>query len=119
MLKKLLAAIRTVEEFDADRREIASDLNRISATLRALQGQQEALGSKQDALESVVRTEVLNMAELYGKTYRLLKRMQAEDRHDTDHEEAPDIEPVADPVTARVLARRRQRVPESSESREG
>jgi len=113
MLKKLLRAIRTVEAFDLERHEISRRLERLEEVLELHQGRQDALESNLGTHEALVSREVLNMAELYGKTYRLLKRMQAEDRHDADQEPEPDITPVIDEVTARVMARR-QRVPQSN-----
>jgi hypothetical protein len=67
-------------------------------------------------VRSEVAREKLSMAELYDKTYHLLKRHEARDRAartepedvDVSHIELVDDQvAVGDPVTERVLARRR------------
>lgn len=112
MLKKLLRAIHTVEAFDLERHEIARRLERIKSVLDTHQSRASALESNLGAVEALVQRETLSIAEVYGKTYRLLKRMQAEDRYDTEEEPKPDIVPN-DPITERVMARRRHGVPKS------
>lgn len=113
MFKKLLRAIATVEAFDLERQEIARRLERIESVLDTHQTRASAVESNLGGLEAQVSREVLNMAELYGKTYRLLKRMQAEERYDEQTESEPDIVPT-DPVTERVMARRRHGVPKGN-----
>lgn len=113
MFKQLLKAIRTVESFDLERHEIARRLERIESVLDTHSTRASAVEGNLGGLEAQVSREVLNMAELYGKTYRLLKRMQAEERYDEKEEPEPDIVPT-DPVTERVMARRRQGVSKSS-----
>ncbi len=105
MFKRLLKAIHTVEAFETERLEISRRLYNIESVLDTHQTRASAVESNVGGLEAQVSREVLNMAELYGKTYRLLKRMQAEERYDQE-EPQPDIAP--DPVTDRVMARRRQ-----------
>lgn len=109
MFKKLFRAIRTVEAFDLERQEILRRLDRTESVLDTHQTRASAVEGNLGALEAQVSREVLNMAELYGKTYRLLKRMQAEERYDEEKEPEPDIIPT-DPVTERVMARRRHGV---------
>ena len=118
MFKKLLRAVRTVEAFDLERHEIVRRLDHIESVLDTHQTRASAVEGNLGGLEAQVSREVLNMAELYGKTYRLLKRMQAEERYDEAAEPEPDIAPT-DPVTERVMARRRQHVPKGSSTSEG
>ena len=118
MFKKLLRAIHTVESFDLERHEIARRLERIESVLDTHSTRASAVEGNLGGLEAQVSREVLNMAELYGKTYRLLKRMQAEDRYDAEEPPEPDIAPT-DPVTERVMARRRHGVSKSRTDGQG
>lgn len=118
MLKRLFRAILNVERFDLRALALTSRLDAVEEALRHQQDRERGLHEHVDALDQSVKREVLNMADLYGKTYRLLKRMQAEDRHDAATEEEPDIAPVADPVTERVMARRRHHVPARNDASE-
>jgi len=118
MFKELLRAVRTVESFDLERQEIVRRLDHVESVLDTHQVRASAVEANVGSLEANVSREVLNMAELYGKTYRLLKRMQAEDRYDEEKEPEPDIVPT-DPVTERVMARRRQHVPKGSSTKQG
>jgi len=106
MFKRLIRALRTVEGFHNDAQDLVQRMNGVEEGLLQYRSQLAMLQETQGALEASVSREVLNMAELYGKTYRLLKRMQAEARAD---EVEPDIQPEpveTDPVSARVQARR-------------
>lgn len=119
MLKLFREALRDLETFRSQQAEIRQHQLQTETVLQDSLQDVRALQQHLVDLDAKVDREVLNMAELYGKTYRLLKRMQAEERHDGE-EEPPDITPpaerVADPVTERVLARRAHGV---SKQREG
>lgn len=118
MLKKLKEGLRDLATFRRDQAATRDKLTEISEVLGCHSDSVQALDGHLADLDAKVDREVLNMAELYGKTYRLLKRMQAEDRHDEEEPE-PDIKPtketVGDPVTERVLARRAHGIPEQRE----
>jgi len=118
MFKQLRRAIQTVEAFDLERQEISRRLERVESVLDTHQNRASAVETNLADLDATVRRETLNQAELYGKTYRLLKRMQAEERYDEEKEAEPDIAPT-DPVTERVMARRRHHVPKGSSTSEG
>lgn len=108
MLSKLREAISTLAAFRQDVILLRNQLSNVQAAMKAHQDDMDAIIVRQVALESQMKTTGLEQAELYGKTYKLLKRMQMEDHTQTEAE--PDIEP-GDPVTARVMARRNRGLP--------
>jgi len=107
MLNKLKAGLSAIAAFGEDLARFRQRLEGLEEGHSANLTYLEQFEARQRELESTVKTTTLEHAELYGKTYRLLKRMQMEDR---TAEEEPDIGPV-DPVTERVRARRRHELP--------
>ncbi len=119
MLNKLREGFRDLATFRRDQAVTHERLDAIEGVLQDYLTAVRSLEEQQGVLDATVHREVMSMAELYGKTYRLLKRMQAEERADVEEEPppTPDIAPVVtDATTERVLARRNRGV---SVKREG
>lgn len=65
-----------------------------------------------DALEVAWKRELMGFADLYDKTYHMLKRTEKRLRDAQKHDQEPERGEGAapsDPVTEKILARRRQR----------
>lgn len=108
MLNKIREALSTIAAFRQDVILIRQGLLDLETRSEAHRVSLDDVRSRQGDLESQMKRTALEYAELHGKTYKLLKRMQMEDRTQTEPE--PDIEP-RDETTARVLARRHRGLP--------
>jgi len=107
MLKRIKEALSHIERFGKDCNDLRKGLEDLESATISHSAALESFHARQTALESQMKTTTLEHAELYGKTYRLLKRMQQEDRA---IEEEPDIVPQ-DPISERVNARRNRGIP--------
>jgi len=102
MFKKIREGLSAVAAFGKDLDRLRHRLEDLESSTEGHLTHLEHFERRQSDLEHQMKTTTLEHAELYGKTYKLLKRMQMEDQR---AEEEPDIQPV-DPVSERVLARR-------------
>lgn len=108
MLNKIREAISSVEAFRKDVVWIRDHLEALEKQSQGYRDLLQKLHGRQVELEGRMNTASLEWAELYGKTYKLLKRMQMEDRTQTEPEE---VAPLMDDITARVMARRNRGLP--------
>jgi len=107
MLNKLRAGLSAIAVFGKDLALLRQHLEDLEEASKGHLTHLEQFEVRQRDLEHQMSVTTLEHAELYGKTYRLLKRMQMEDR---TAEEEPDIVPM-DAVTERVQARRNRGLP--------
>jgi len=97
--------------------QLALDLGKLSESSERLKERVVEVEGTLAELRAEISREKLSMAELYDKTYHLLKRHEARERKaarepeeqlELPPEEAPSGEPAVDSVTERVMNRRRR-----------
>lgn len=105
-----------IEKLQSQLEELRSDVGKLSESPVRLDDALTELRGRVEDLAAQVAREKLSMAELYDKTYHLLKRHEARDRASRKEPEDAETGQLAlveeadtgtDPVTQRVLNRRR------------